>query len=161
MDMQMNKGGQLQGTFQLDQTGKNNSDLLAACVPGRTWVCCERNGDPIWIGFVWSRVYSAQSKSVQLYALSFENYPKKRLVRQDTSFAAIEQRNIFTSLWTQMQADTGSNLNINVPASFTTVIQKSLSLLATDFKFYDNIMSSIADAVDGFDWYISVVRDGT
>ena len=161
MDMQMNKGGSFQGTFQLDQTGKQNSDLLSACIPGRTWVTCERNDTPIWHGFIWSRVYSAQSKSVQLYGLSFENYPKKRRILQDTSFTATEQRNIFRSLWTQMQADAYSNLNVNIPSAFPTVITKDLTVLATDFKFYDNVMSSIADAVDGFDWYIAITKDAT
>lgn len=158
----MNVGGAFQGTYQLDQTGKQNSDLLAASVPGRTWVAVERDGIPIWHGFIWSRVYSAQSKSVQLYAMSFEKYPTKRLVRQDTTFAAIEQRNIFRSLWNQLQSDVGnSNLNINVPASFPDVVLKDLTVLTTDFKFYDNIMSSIADAVDGFDWYIAISKSGT
>jgi hypothetical protein len=157
----MNHGGQWQGTFQLDQTGKQNVDLLAATVPGRCWVAAERNGIPVWLGYIWSRVYSAQSKSVQMFALSFEHYPEKRLVRQDITFAATEQRNIYRSLWTQMQSDFGSNLNINVPGSFTTVITKDLTVLATDFKYYDNVMSGIADAVDGFDWYIAISKDGT
>lgn len=160
MDMEMNKGGQFQGTFQLDQTGKQNSDLLAASIPGRCWVTCERNGSPVWHGFIWSRVYSAQSKSVQLFGLSFENYPKKRIVRQDTSFVATEQRNIFRSLWTQLQSDPNSNMNVNVPTAFSTVITKDLTVLATDFKFYDNVMSGITDAVDGFDWYIAINKDG-
>jgi len=162
MDMQMNKGGQWQGTFQLDQTGMQNSDLLAASIPGRCWIAVERNGIAIWHGFIWSRVYSAQSKSVQLFALSFEQYPKQRLIRQDTTFTAVEQRNIFSSLWTQMQSDTGnSNVNVIVPGAFTTVVPKNVSVLATDFKYYDGIMSGLADAVDGFDWYIGVSKTGT
>lgn len=160
MDLQLNRGGQFQGTFQLDQTGKNNESLMDACIPGRTWVACERSGVCIWHGFIWSRVYSAQSKSVQLFALSFENYPKKRIILQDTSFTNIEQRNIFRSLWTQMQADTGSNLNIEVPGSFTNAVLKSIDVLATDYKYYDSVMSTLADGDDGFDWYIQVTKDG-
>lgn len=160
MNMKINAGGDFQGTFQLDQTGKDNDSLLDACIPGRTWVTCERNGQPIWHGYIWTRTYSAQSKSVQLFAQSFENYPKKRIVRQDLSFVAVEQRNIFTSLWTTMQTPTGGNLNINVPAAFGTVLTKDLSVLASDFKAYDNVMSSISDGNDGFDWYITITKDG-
>src|SRR5689334_11836657 len=109
MDMQMNKGGQWQGTFQLDQTGKQNADLLAATIPGRCWVAVERNGIAIWLGFIWSRVYSAQSKSVQMFALSFEQYPKQRLIPQDLTYAAVEQRNIFADLWRLMQLDPGNS----------------------------------------------------
>jgi len=53
MTMEMNVGGELQGTFQLDQTGKDNATLLSACIPGATWVACERNGVCVWHGFIW------------------------------------------------------------------------------------------------------------
>jgi len=161
MDMTINVGGALQGTFQLDQTGKDNDTLLSACIPGRTWVTCERNGIPIWHGYIWSRVYSAQSKSVQLYALSFDNYPRKRLIRSDLTYTAQEQRNIFRDLWIQMQTPTGGNANVNVPSSFTSVVPIDLAILATDFKYYDNVMSSIASGVNGFDWYIGITKDGS
>lgn len=160
MNMEINTGGDFQGTFQLDQTGKDNDTLLSACVPGRTWIAVERNGIPIWHGYIWSRVYSAQSKSVQLFAQSFENYPKKRLIRTDLTYTGSDQRNIFRDLWAQMQAPTGGNANVNLPPFFSTLVPRDLSVLATDFKFYDNVMSSLADAVDGFDWYISVTKDG-
>lgn len=160
MNMTINRGGDFQGTFQLDQTGKNNADLLAACIPGRTWVACERNGKAIWHGFIWSRVYSAQSKSVQLFAQSFENYPKKRIIHSDLTYVATEQRNIFRDLWNKMQTPIGGNLNINVPVAFPTVVTKDLEVKASEFKAYDNVMSSISDGVDGFDWYIQVTKDG-
>lgn len=161
MDMEINTGGQFQGTFQLDQTGKDNAALLDACIPGRTWVACERNGVCIWHGFVWSRVFSAQSKSVQLFCSSFEHYPQKRLITEDLSFLGIEQRNIFRSLWTTMQSATNGNLNINIPASFSTVVTKDLTILASDFKYYDEAMSELSDSSTGFDWYIDVTKDGT
>lgn len=161
MDMQMNKGGQFQGTFQLDQTGLNNDILQSACIPGRTWVAVERNGICIWHGFIWSRVYSAQSKSLQLYALSFENYPSKRLVTFDMDYNFVEQRNIFIDLWAKLQAVPNGNMNVNLPALFPTLIVKEVTGLASDFKYYNEPMSQIADSVNGFDWYIAVTKDGT
>jgi hypothetical protein len=60
-----------------------------------------------------------------------------------------------------MQADAGNaNVNVNAPAVFPNVNLKDLSALATDFKYYDNLMSSLADAVDGFDWYVAISKDG-
>lgn len=160
MDMQMNYGGQFQGTFQLDQTGKNNEDLLSACTPGKTWVTCERNGIPVWHGFIWSRVYSAQSKSIQLFALSFEQYARKRLLINDYNYTDVEQRNIFLQFWLDMQSVTGGNLNINVPSAFPTVKTKNYKSLFTDFKYANEAMSELADTEDGFDWYISIAKDG-
>src|SRR6185503_2011091 len=83
MDLEMNVGGRLDGSFQLDQTGIDNDTLLSATIPGKTFVCCERNGIPIWIGYVWSRTYQSQSKSIQLFAESFEYFPTHQLIIQD------------------------------------------------------------------------------
>ncbi len=161
MDMEMNKGGQFQGTFQLDQTGKDNESLIAATIPGKTWVAVERNGVCIWHGYIWSRVYSAQSKSLQLFGLSFENYPSKRLITSDLGHDTTDIKNLFKFLWTSLQSDTNSNMNINVPADFPDVLVSFLDIRGTDYKYYDEIMSEIADTIDGFDWYINVTKDGT
>lgn len=161
MDMQLNYGGQFQGTFQLDMTGKSNTELLAASIPGKTWVAVERNGQPVWHGFIWSRVYSAQSKSVQLFGLSFEQYARKRLLTNNYDFNTVEQRNIFRQFWLDIQSVTGGNLNINVPSSFPTVHSKSYDSLGTDFRYANEAISEIADADDGFDWYIQITKDGT
>jgi hypothetical protein len=160
MDMEMNVGGQFQGTYQLDQTGKDNESLIAASIPGRTWVAVERNDVCVWFGFVWSRVYSAQSKSLQLFAQSFEKIPTKRIITYDMNYITTEQRNIFRDLWINMQTGTNCNVNVNVPSAFSTVVTKDLTGFATDYKYYDEAMTQITDAVDGFDWYISVVKDG-
>ena len=161
MTMEMNVGGELQGTFQLDQTGKDNATLLSACIPGATWVACERNGVCVWHGFIWSRVYSAQSKSVQLFAQSFERYPEKRRIMQDLNYVAVEQRNIMLDLWTLMQTDSGSNMNVIVPGAFATELTKTVETLYSDGKYYNEVMSSIANSADGFDWYINVTKNAT
>jgi hypothetical protein len=160
MSMEMNAGGDFQGTFQLDMTGKDNATLLSACIPGRTWVACERNGICIWHGFVWSRVYSAQSKSVQLFAQSFEKYPEKRRVMQDLFYEDVEQKAIFSNLWGLMMTDYGSNVNVNLPSSPASGVLKSLASLYSDNKYYNEVMSAIADSSNGFDWYINVTKDG-
>lgn len=159
MNMEINRGGDFQGTFQLDQTGKRNDDLIAACIPGQTWVACERNGACVWHGYIWSRTYSAQSKSVQLFAQTFDHYPKKRINHQDLSYSA-DPKNIFIDLWSRMQSVSGGNMNINLPGLFATTNTVDLEVLATDFKYYDNLMSSLSDGALGFDWYIATTKDG-
>lgn len=161
MDMEMNKGGTFQGTYQLDMTGQDNDTLISASIPGKTWVAVERNGVCVWHGFIWSRVYSAQSKSLQLYAMSFDQYPRKRMVRDDFSISATEQRNIFRTLWNTMQSVTNGNMNINIPGSFSDAVLKDLEVLFTDAKYYSEIMSEIADGSNGFDWYVAVTKDGS
>lgn len=153
-------GGQFDGTFQLDQLGKRNIDLIEATNPGRTYVVIERNGNPIGAYMIWSRTYSAQSKTCQLHGLAFDSYPRHARVLTDTTFAATEQMEIFRQLWLQMQSVYGRNVNVNVPGVQPTIVPKDLSVLATDFRYYSEIMSSLADSSNGFDWYITVTRDG-
>lgn len=162
MNMEMNAGGYFEGTFQLDQLGKDNATLLQATIPGRTWVTCERNGVAIWHGYVWTRTYSSQSKTCQLFAQSFEQYPEKRRILQDLTYNG-EQLNIFIDLWSKMMAANGSDINVIIPAlgSYPTVVTKSLATLQTDNRLFSEVMSAVADSVNGFDWYIDVVKNGT
>ncbi len=150
-------GGELRGTLHLDQTGKDNRDLLAASEPGRCYVVCQRGDQPIWGGFVWVRTYQSQAKSIQLYCRSFEHYPEYRVIRTDLSYEGIEQRNIFRELWTSMMADPNS-LQVSLPSAFSTVITKDLEVKSFEFKTYSQVMSEIADGSDGFDWTIDVAQ---
>lgn len=151
--------GQFNGTFNLDQTGKNNEDLVAATIPGRTWLVMERNGIPVWWGIVWSRNYQSQAKSVQLYATGFEVYPTKQLILTDFVRTDTNQLQIFADLWNEMQASApGRNLNVNIPTVPDIVINKDVSILATDRKYYNEPMESLANAADGFDWTVQVTK---
>lgn len=161
MDMELNVGGRFDAAFQLDQTGVSNQTLLDATIPGSTYLVVERDDSPIWAGFVWSRTYQSQAKTVQIFAQSFEQYPEYQLVRSNFTAINQDQRNIFRDLWSTMQSVVGRNININVPAAFSpNIITKTVQAIATDFKFYAEIMSSIANASDGFDWYIDIAKSG-
>jgi hypothetical protein len=162
MDNELGVGGRFDGSFKLDQTGYDNTTLLDATEPGRTQVIVERNGKPIWAGFVWSRVYQSQSKNVQLFAQSFEKYPDYQLVRSNFTRSNVEQLDIFHLLWDHMQAVAGRDMNIVTEGltSHPIIVPKTIDVLATDFKYYTEVLSSIADATDGFDWTIDIQRDG-
>ena len=151
--------GDLRGAFQLDQTGKSNVDLLAATQEGRCYLVCERDKQPIWGGFIWTRTYQSQAKVFQLYCRAFEHYPEYRFIRSDILETDVDQRNIFRNLWTTMMADPNS-LQVDLPASFSTLAPKSLDVKAFEFKTYREVMNSLTDGNDGFDWTIDVARVG-
>jgi hypothetical protein len=159
-DLALNIGGRGDGTFQLDMTGYDNQTLMDATIPGECGLVVERNGDPVWSGFVWSRTYQSQSKTVQLYHQSWENFPSYQLNLEDLDLTD-EQITIFKSLWTRMQAVPGRNMNINVdPSTAPIVTTKPLQTLLTDYKFYGELMSSLADSDNGFDWTIDIGKTG-
>lgn len=160
MDLELNVGGRFDGSFNLDMDGYNNRTLLDATLPGRTWVCCERNGKPIWIGYVWSRTYQSQSKSMQLYAQSFEYLPSHQLI--ETSWNRVDrQLNLFNDLWAELQSIPERNMNITLPTPIPVIdVYNQITVEPTDFKFYDEIMSGMADSATGFDWTIDVAKSG-
>lgn len=161
MDLELNVGGKFDGSFQLDMTGYDNQTLLDATIPGRCYVICERNGFAVWAGFVWSRTYQSQAKSIQIFAQSFEYYPVHQLMRSSFQRTGVEQLQIFQDLWTDMQAVPGRNLNINVPSTVPgAIVPKTVSVVPTDFHYYNEIMSGIADADDGLDWTIDITKSG-
>jgi hypothetical protein len=151
--------GDFRGTFQLDQTGKNNKDLIEATREGRCFVVCEREGQPIWDGFIWTNTYQSQSKTHQLYCKSFEHYPEYRFLREDISYVDIEQRNIFTSLWTLMLSQSNSP-QITIPSSFSDVVLKSIISKSFEFKTYRSLMDIVANGDNGFDWTIDTTKVG-
>lgn len=151
--------GDLRAAFQLDQTGKENRDLIAATEEGRSYVIVERDSVPIWGGIVWTRTYQSQAKIFQIYCKAFEHYSESRFVRTDFENLDTEQRNIFRNLWTAMMADPNS-LQVTLPSSFSTIVSKSLTVKDFEFKSYRESMDAIANGDDGFDWTIDISRVG-
>lgn len=164
IDMTLNVGGTFNGSFQLDQTGKRNQDLIDATIPGFSYVMVERNEVVIWGGFIWSRTYQSQAKIVQLYASSFDMYPGNVLIDVDLLglFTATDQRNLFVGLWNLMQSKSQRHLGITMPGTFPdVVVYGGLGTLKTDNKYFGELMSQISDTETGFDWYISCSRVGS
>lgn len=162
MSMSMNGGtSQFGATCQLDQTGKRNEDLIEATQPGRTYVVVERNDIPVGAWIVWSRVYSAQSKTIQISGIPFDSYPSHQRILTTTTISNTEQLEIFKTLWTQMQSVYGRDVNVNVPSGVSpTLTPKSIDVQTYDVMYYGEIMSALANSVDGFDWYIAVTKEG-
>lgn len=151
--------GSFTGTFKLDQTGKQNSDLMGATTPGRCFIVVEREGVPFWGGLVGSRTYQAQAKSVQIYARVFEAYADRRFIRQNFD-ETDEQLKLFTDLYTLMQNDPNS-IKVGVtPYSGPTLMSKSISVRASEFKTFRSVIDSLADGENGFDWTIDWTRSG-
>jgi len=160
MDNELNVGGRLDGSFHLDMTGYDNQTLMDATIPGRCFVVCERDGVPVWCGYVWSRTYQSQAKSVQLYAQTFEYYPSHEFIRVPMDITD-EQLTVFTFLWNDLQSDPTRNLSILIPSVVPpTITLKTVTVDPSDFKYYSELMSSLSDAADGFDWTIDISKSG-
>lgn len=150
-------GGELRGTFQYDQTGRDNEVLEAATTPGRCFIVAERNAVPIYAGYIQTRTYQSQAKSAQLFSRGFAAYPERRLLREDVDYVSQDQITIFRDLWTKMQAD-ASSIRVDLFTAFTSGVTQSLKVLASEFKTYGQLFEQIADGDTGFDWRIDSTR---
>lgn len=162
MSRQLGDQGYFTASFNFDQTGKSNADLVAATTPGFCYVVAERNNVPIWWGIVWSRTYQSQSKSCQISALGFEVFPQKQRIETNYTDTGTSVE-LFSRLWTNMQTSAlGRNININVPTVVAGPV-KTITSLVTEQRKFGDLMADLSDAADGFDWTIDCQRqnDGT
>lgn len=150
-------GGELRGTFQYDQTGRDNDVLDAATIPGRCFVVAERDSIPIYAGYIQTRTYQSQAKSAQLFSRGFAAYPERRIIRQDLSYTAQDQIAIFQDLWATMQADPDS-IRVDLFSVFNSGVTQDVKVLAEEFKTYSQIMEQVADGDTGFDWRIDTTK---
>lgn len=173
MTMLLNGGSDFTGTFQLDQTGKTNLELVNASNAGRTFLVVERAGIPVWSGLLTSRTYQSQAKSSQIWARSFAGYPEK-IIMDETfipdGFVAEKEDmiSIFLRLWSLLQSRDETNIGIElpelIPAGQTASpfggevspsgVTKSIEVQPWESKYFDEVMAEIADGEPGFDWRI-------
>jgi len=150
-------GGELRGTFQYDQTGRDNEVLDAATIPGRCFVVAERNAIPIYAGYIQTRTYQSQAKSAQLFSRGFAAYPERRILREDVNYALQDQIAIFRDLWVKMQSDSKS-IRVDLFTTFTSGVNQELVCAASEFKSYAQLFEQLADGDTGFDWRVDIAR---
>lgn len=160
----LNDVGYMQGSFNLDQTGKSNEEMVTATIPGASWTAVFRDDMLFWAGFITSRTYQSQSKSIQYYAKTFEGYLEMRLVCSFTIFndtfvrTNVDQGEIFYNLLQRLGSAADININVwdaggnnPLPGPVTGVL-KTVDIKSRDFKTYRNVIDEMANSDDGFDW---------
>lgn len=152
-------GGEFRGSFSLDMTGKDNRDLVAGTIPGKTFVVVERNGVPVWGGMNWSRTYQSQAKSMQLYAKTMDQYPSKRFLDEDITYTNMDRRNIFLDLLDQMMTDPNSP-QWDVPGAFSTDIPVNFEIAGSELRTYKEAFDNLSITTNGFEWRVVVSKSG-
>lgn len=183
----LNDVGYMQGSFQLDQFSKTqitNAELLDATTPFRNFILVVRDNVPIWGGYITSRTYQSQSKSIQLYAKAYEGYPDERIVplaeynhtgdpndSYITPTGGKDQGFIFKDLIGVFESDetpagplfplhfdaADSNVpfeDVGFPEGPITGVTRSVEVYRTDYKTHRQIIDEIANGDNGFDWRI-------
>jgi hypothetical protein len=157
MDTQ-NDLGEFRADYHLDQTGYDNQTMLDATIPGRCGIVVEREGQPIWDGFITSRWYQSQAKSVSLYAKTIKSYPNHVYVDSTFEYEGVEQTQVFLNLWTLLQADITRNIQVALPAAIPTGVLKTETVHQYEFKTFGSVMDDLANGDNGFDWTVQTTK---
>lgn len=180
----LNDIGYMQGSFQLDQEDKTNKDnqlLTDVTEPYRNFIVVLRDEVPIWGGYITSRTYQSQSKSIQLYAKAYEGYfddriiPKSELDNTATIYEDFDQGTAFYFGTASFRFDRthagplfplsfnpedsnvpfGEEVIEGIPYSGPiTGVLKDWIVYRTDYKTYRQMVDELANSDDGFDWRI-------
>src|SRR6185503_3995468 len=102
-----------------------------------------------------------QAKTLQVSGRSWEAYLEKVRLRSDMSWQSYEQRNIFRELRNGIQANPQQNLGVVIPSGYPDAVLKTVEIFGTDRKRASQVVESIADSDDGFDWYIATGKTGS
>lgn len=159
IDKKMNDIGNFRANFKLDSSGFDNTDVLNATTPGACFVIMERDDTVIWEGIVWTRAYQSQAKDVELTARTYESYADRQFILTNFERTDVEQRNIFIDLWNDLQSTSERNIGVSIPSSFPTLVTKTLTVQASEYKTYFQALSTIADGDNGFDWTIDTYKE--
>lgn len=164
MNKVMTRPGNFTGSVPLGTGIHIDADMLSATTPGKYAIYCERDGEIVWGGPIWSRTYSADSRSCQITAQTWESVFDHVVFEEHVIQQSIEVITLFENLIDQMQLQAGNDFHIvvDVPAPITgwtrTVLKPNyeyhfvgsvLSELVTDTELEYSI--DIGAAVGGAD----------
>jgi hypothetical protein len=161
MDKQLNTAGNFTGTFRLGTNIEDDVELIGASYPQRSAIYCQRDGQTVWGGIIWSRTFGSQAGTIQLSAQTFESYIWKVLV--SASFTRNQnQLQTAIDLITTMQAQARCNIGIDTSyVSTTGGYVKLTEVPYYDLKFFGEVFGELASSEDGFDFTINVLDGPT
>lgn len=133
---------------------------------GRSALYVFRNGAPWWGGIIWTAPVKKDGRGnigIDISASSFESYPNHRMIRQDITYAQVDQGVIVPDLWRKMQADPRGNIGV-IAEDQPTSILRDRAYLNTDATSYGKRMTELAEVSDGGpgpEWTIDIFADTT
>lgn len=150
----LNGIGDFTGTFKLGTAAMPGTLGPDSTTPGRTVVYVDRDGVLLGPYIIWTRTYSAQSLTMELSGRTPESYAARRLMQADFLRTGAEQRNMMVDLWNIMQKDAYSNIRVQVPPPFPTVVPRDYNVHWYDFKTFGDAMNEVLASDNSFDWTI-------
>lgn len=162
MNKRKSTPGDFTGTFRLDSGRYLDTELMAGTNPGKAAIFCERDGQLIWGGIIWSRTYSSNSKTAQITARTFESLWDHVALEEHTIQQNVEQSVIFEDLIDQVQAQAGNNFGLLKDTPFpTTGIKRTVLVPGYEYHYAQEVVNEVVGVDEGLEYVIDVEPSGT
>jgi hypothetical protein len=128
-------------------------------LPGQHAIIVERDGEPVWMGPVWSVEYDTQQAYLRVTGSEWSSYLRRRRIRFDLSFAQADQFDIARQIIQYSQSDFSwwGDLHIDVYAgqgesgrTLSGVLRDRTYSAVERQEVWQNLMD-LGDLVNGFD----------
>lgn len=124
--------------------------------PGHTALYVLRGGELVWGGIIWKRVFSSDSRTLQINAKTFESYFNKRLQLTTKYWASEDQLSI--ARW--LVESNGSAAAVGIEVSTATSPRfRERTMFGYEFKTSGLELEQLANLIDGFDWNVLLSQD--
>lgn len=129
--------------------------------PARTFIAIERDGVPQWAGPVWQASANPDGNSLQLSAAGPHSYLRRRFVRADQTYAAVDQYDICRAIIDAAQAETGGNIGIDTTATNLSGVTRDRTYQGFERRNVGTIIEQLAAVNNGFSFRYVPVRTGS
>jgi hypothetical protein len=154
---QINRAGNFTASMKLTGNPVHDEHRLACSMPGRTGVFMERNGELIWGGVLWSRMWSTQGKTLQFSARTFESVFERFVLETHFIQQKVAQELVLENLLNQIQAQENCDLGITIDSLPTTNRDRTVLIPDYEFHFAQDALQQLIDVDEGLEISIDVL----
>lgn len=151
----LNQAGTLGATTHLTGNSIQDSITVEATQPGRTALYMERDGELIWGGILWTRLYNNTVQGFQINAQTFESYFDHVVFEQHFVQQNVEQQILFQNMVNALQASVNIGLEFITPLPDTN-IPRTVLLPNYEFHFGNDALQQLVGIDLGLEYTIKV-----
>lgn len=127
-------------------------------LPARVRLVVYRNDVPVWSGVLWKR--KREPDGLTLDAGEMLQYLDRILVRENLSFAQVDQSMIFAALVQYAQSKPGAHTGIQIVGATETGVYRDRTYLASERSPVGDLLRNLTGIINGIDFISSPILSG-
>jgi len=157
-NQQLNTAGTFQAHILLSGINSAEYNVDNATLPARNAIYVDRNGELVWGGVIWARVYNSDEQTISITAREFESYFERRLITTTENFQNTDQLEIVRTLIDDAQLLPYGDIGV-ITGSETSGVLIDRVYYDYELKQVWQAIKDLSDQDDGFDFNIKVEYD--